>query len=144
MYESYLSPEALRSKAAGDQGGTGGGGGGGPGSSPKVHGSGGSSGVPGAFRTEMLPSHSSFKVAVECPLPTIFLFQIYPQYHMKYINDFLPAMIDAISIEGPTPDEVPVGRMQVFTDFRYAQVRYCNVIQLPPTFRPTLLPLFWR
>ena len=46
----------------------------------------------GAGRTELAPSHRSFRIVTECPLTVMFLFQLYHRFIQAYIPKLLPTM----------------------------------------------------
>jgi transformation/transcription domain-associated protein len=72
---------------------------------------------------EVPTSKRSFRVVTECPVIVMFLFQLYPRHIAQNTPKLLPVMVQAISVPGPPPDQVPQFLKKAFEDLKAAQVK---------------------
>lgn len=71
----------------------------------------------------LVPAIQSMKLAQEIALTAFALMQSYSKRLSQYGERLVRAMVDAISLEGPDLENVPKSAMQMYTDFRFAQIK---------------------
>ena len=73
-----------------------------------------------------MKSIESFKVLTECPLVVMLLFQLYPNFVEKNIQELIPLMIKALTLRQPLQIEqraMPPFMKSAYSDFIAAQVK---------------------
>ncbi len=70
-----------------------------------------------------IPSIESVKLSQDIAITVFSLFQSYNRRLSQYGEDLVKSMVNAISLPGPLPEDVPSATVQIYTDFKISQVK---------------------
>lgn len=72
---------------------------------------------------KIIPSTHSLKLSQDIAVTVFSLFQSYSRRLSQYGEDLVTSMVRAISLPGPSPQEIPAEAMQWLIDFKVSQVK---------------------
>ena len=77
---------------------------------------------------QLVPASRSFRVITDAPLIVMFIFQLYPRLMTVHMPALLPAMVDAVALQGPAYDKLPLHLRPAYAELRAAQVKTVSFV----------------